>query len=139
MELIGTIMSVEHPVREITRFIDVTDPAILPPPWIQVTYSDAVEIVQPNLLDIAANDLISFEFFFNNLDADVTVQFTKDPVISSGDIWVDIETFTVTNSTTTLTKTYTNPTYARDYKWARIKHIRVRDTTGNIDRVLVRL
>lgn len=139
MELIGTIMSVETPVREITRFIEVTDPAILPPPWIQVTYSDAVEIVQPNLVDIAANDSISFDFFFDNLDADVTIQFTKDPVISSGDIWVDIETFTVTNSTATLTKTYTNPTYARDYKWARIKHIRVRNTTGNIDKVLVRL
>ena len=139
IELVGTVMSVDTPPREITRFIEITNPAILPPPWIQVTYSDAVEIIQPNLLDVAENDSISFDFFFKNLDADVTVQFTKDPVISSGIDWIDIETFTVTASTATLTKTFENPTYARDYKWARIKYIRVSNTTGKIDKVLVRL
>ena len=139
MELVGTVMSVETPAREITRFIEITDPAILPPPWIKVTYSDAVEIVQPNLLTDATEDSISFDFYFSGLDAEVTIQFTKDPVISSADIWDDIETFTVTSSTETLTKTYSNPTYARDYKWARIKFIRATDNTGNIDKVLVRL
>jgi hypothetical protein len=135
MELMGTILAVETPVRQITRFNLLTKDQRSP--FIPVYYSDAVEIRQPNFLTDPLDDSIVLDFEFDQLDGEVTVQFTQDEVISSSIDWTTIETFSVTSSTSSLSKTYSNPTYNREWVWARVYY--TTNTTGSIDKVLVRL
>jgi hypothetical protein len=136
MELVGDIMPTQVPVRKITRFTVLTKDNVMP--YIPTYFSDAVEIKQVNFVRDPSLDTLEFEFKFNSLSADVTVQFTKDTVVSAGTNWVDIETFNVTSSTSTLIKDYSS-NYSREWAWARVTYIRTTGNTGNIDTVLVRL
>ena len=141
MELVGTIMDVPTPTRYITNFIAVTDPTVIGlPPYIIRHYSDAVEINQPNFITESANDSVTFNFSLTGLAGEVVVQFTKDPVINSATKWTTIETFSVTTSTSNLTKTYTPINgYNRELTWARVYFTPISNNTGKIDRVAITL
>jgi hypothetical protein len=141
MELVGTVMDLSTPARYITNFAPISDLGVLKSPTTDVNwYSDAVEITQANFVKSAELDQINFDFKLNGLAAELYVQFTKDPVISSATNWITIETFEVASTTSTLTKSYTvNNGYDREMRWARIYYIPVLNNTGTIDRVVVTL
>jgi hypothetical protein len=139
MELIGSAVPVASAVRYITRFTTTSDNRLGSFREIVYFNSDAVEIKKSNYIASAEEDTISFEIFFDELEAEVSVQFTKDPVISSGNTWETIETFDITDSTATITKIYEFPEYNREYTWARIVYIRAGNNTGKIDKAVVRL
>lgn len=141
MELAGTVMDLPTPTRYITRFAPISDLRISYLPTSEVNwYSDAVEITQANFVKSADLDQINFDFKLNGLAAEVYVQFTKNPVISSATDWITIETFYVASTTNTVSKSYTvNNGYDREMRWARIYYIPVLNNTGTIDRVVVTL
>jgi hypothetical protein len=137
MELMGNALNTPTAPRYITRFapITVTDPQ----PNITTYYSDAVEIRQPNYLDVATNDSVDLDFIFKGLDATITVEYTDEVVIGANIPWTTLETFAVTTATTSVTKTYENPEYNRDANWLRVRYIRTTNNTGSIDKVVIRL
>ncbi len=91
MELVGTIMDLATPARYITRFNQVTDPAVLGLPPYQIrSYSDAVDIMQPNFVKESSLEQVTLDFDFTGLDGEVVVQFTKDPVISTVTDWISV-------------------------------------------------
>jgi hypothetical protein len=141
MELVGTVMDLATPARYMSRFIGVTDPTVLGLPAYEVRqYSDAVDITQPNFVKAAELDQLDLNFKFIGLEAEVVVQFTKDPVISGGTDWTTIETFTVASTTSSLEKSYTTANgYDREMRWARVYYTPVLNNTGKIDRVVVTL
>jgi hypothetical protein len=139
IELVGDVMPRETAARFITTFTTTSDNRLGSGNEIISYNSDAVEIKQPNFLQNENLDTVSFEIMFDSLEADVTVEFTKDTVISAAASWDKIETFAVVPSTTTVTKTYQYPTYNREYSWARIVYVRARNNTGKIDKAVVRL
>jgi hypothetical protein len=141
MELVGSIMNLPTPTRLISRFIEISDPAIIGLPPFQIRYySDAVEIMQANFVKESSQEQVTLDFDFIGLQGEVVVQFTKDPVVSAGTDWITIETFTVASSTAALTKSYT-PTngYNREMLWARVYYTPVLNNTGNIDIVTITL
>lgn len=105
-------------------------------PYAKKYYSEAA-LINP-LNDITGNPVVNFDFYFLNLDGSVSVQFTKDAVVQTESVWTNIETFTVSSSTTNLTKTYSDPTYNKDIVWARIYYVLTANTTGKIDKVRIR-
>lgn len=137
MELVGNALNTETAPRYITRFGPIT--ATDPQPDITTYYSDAVEIRQPNYLDVAANDSVDLDFTFDGLDAQITVEYTDDAVIGANIPWTTLETFSVTPATASVTKTYSNPEYTRDANWLRVRYIRTTNNTGSIDKVVIRL
>lgn len=140
MELVGGVMPVTAPPRLITQWQDRTADN-KPPPWVVTWYSDAAEIRQPNYLTAENTDVISFEFLFKNLDATVNVEFTKNTVISSGNIWETIDEFTITPLTSSITRTYSyaDGTYNREWAWARVTYMPRTNTIGSIDKVIIRV
>jgi hypothetical protein len=138
IELIGSVLATGTPPRYITRFNPITD-TTTSPPWNPIYYSDAVEVRQPNLLKAAEDDSIELTFNFVSLAGTVTIQYTKDDVISTATKWVELEVFSVTTSTSTLVKTYTNPEYRRDMAWFRVKYLLNTGNTGTLDKVTVLL
>jgi hypothetical protein len=100
---------------------------------IKTYISEAALINPPN--DLAAISTFNFDFTLHNLDGTLKVQFTKDSVAQTFSNWENIETFNVTSTTSTLTKTYT---VANDYIWARIHLTTTVDNTGKIDKVTIR-
>lgn len=140
MVLIGNAIPTATPARYITRWLSKTNDSV-PPPWITTWYSDAVEITQPNFLQDPAFDSVDFTFLFTSLAGTVTVEFTKDPVISSSTTWETIDSFAVSSSTTGITKTYSaaQGTYSREWTWARVRYERETANTGHIDKVTVQL
>jgi hypothetical protein len=141
MELVGNVMNVNTSPRYISRFLAQTDPAVLGlPPYQTRIFSDAVEITLPNFVNSPDNDQINFEFKFSNLDAEVVVEFTKDPVISTGTEWITIETFNVESTTSTITKSYNNTNgYNREMRWARTYYTPELENTGKIDKIIITL
>jgi hypothetical protein len=139
MELVGDVMPRPSQLRYITTFTTTSDNRLGSGNEIIFYNSDAVEIKKPNYLVPEAQDTVSFDITFDNLVAEVTVEFTKDTVISAGIEWEKIETFSVTGSTVNLTKTYQFPDYNRQYCWARIIYVRAKGNTGKIDKAVVRL
>lgn len=135
MELVGSAVAVTIPQRFITRWIPVTNDSIQP--FVTDYISDAVDIIKPNLITDSTTDNITLNFIIQNLDADITVQFTKETVISSSTIWTDIETFNVSNTVSNIEKIYTNPTYSRELTWARVKYRPLLNSTGKIDKISV--
>jgi len=120
MELVGSAVSTQEPERYITNFSPLTNTDVRP--FLTTYYSDAVEIKSSNYLNRPENtDSIELEFFFNKSNAAVTVQVTKDAIISSGTIWTDILSFGVFPEDTTATKTITYPKYNRSLTWLRVK------------------
>ena len=133
MDLLGSAMPTGLPPKVIKTFtyeIDVRDPT-----WATRNYhSEAVEINPVN--DGVGPGEVELEFMFSSLAADITVQTTKDGVVSTATTWTNVETFNVTSATTTVTKTY--PTNA-DTNWLRITYIAQANATGKIDKVTARL
>jgi hypothetical protein len=134
-------MNLPTPSRLISRFIKISDPAIIGLPPFQIRYySDAVEIMQANFVKESSLEQITLDFDFIGLQGEVVVQFTKDPVVSAGTDWITVETFTVASSTAALTKSYTAINgYNREMLWARVYYTPVLNNTGNIDRVTITL
>ena len=141
MELVGSIMNLPTPTRLISRFNRISDPAIIGLPPFQIRYySDAVDIMQANFVKEASLEQVTLDFDFSGLQGEVVVQFTKDPVISTGTDWITMETFTVASSTAALTKSYTPINgYNREMLWARVYYTPVLNNTGNIDKVTITL
>jgi hypothetical protein len=105
---------------------------------VQTFYSDAVEINPPN--DITATPVLTLEFKSNALAAEVKVQLTKDPVVSMATVWTTLETFTITTSTSTLSKTYDGEAgFDKEAGWLRVTYVRATNNTGKFDKVLVSL
>lgn len=120
MELVGSAIEISNPDRYITRFSPLTNTEVTP--YLVTYYSDAVEIKSPNYLNRPENtDSLELEFFFNKSNAAVTVQATKDPIISSGAVWTDILSFGVFPEDTTATKIIAYPKYDRSLTWLRVK------------------
>ena len=133
MDLLGGSMPTGLPIKVIKTFtydIDVRDPT-----WATRNYhSEAIEI-NPVNTGIGSGE-VELEFSFSSLAADIIVQTSKVPVISAGIDWTNVETFNVTNSTTTVTKTY--PVTAETI-WLRIVYTAQANNTGKIDKVIARL
>lgn len=136
MELIGSAVPTKTPPRYITRFLPKTNESTTPT-FLTEYFSDAVDIVVPNVLKNPTLEEIIFTFITQNLDADITVQFTKDSVISSATDWESIETFNVNFTVANIAKTYAYPTFNQDYRWARVKYTLLNQSTGKIDKIYV--
>lgn len=98
--------------------------------------SEAAEINQPN--DLSSVQNVDLDFYLSGLDGNIQVQFTEDVVISTGTVWRTVESFPVTASTSSLTKSYTGEDYSNNLVWARIQYTRAAANTGKIDKILVR-
>jgi hypothetical protein len=98
-----------------------------------------VEIRKNNFLNLAEDDEIFLDFKLLALEGSVTVQYTKDGIVSSSITWTDLETFSVAASTAELTKTYANPIYQRDWTWLRVVYTRATNNTGSIDLITIRM
>lgn len=105
-------------------------------PFVYTYFSEAAEINQPN--DRSSVQSVNLEFFFENFAGTIDVQFTEDVVISTATTWRTVETFSITTSTTSTTKTYTGEDYSNNLVWARVKYQLDTGNTGTIDRILVR-
>lgn len=134
IELVGSAVPVDPPPKYITRFTALTKDNVTP--FETVYYSDAVEIIKPNFLHPVANDALAFEFETTMLQAEVTIEFTKDSIVSAGTEWESIETFTIPINSSTNNRLYAYPTVTRDYTWARVKYTK-QSTSGKINKVTV--
>ncbi len=132
MELIGTSAvrtAAPEVIKTFTYLEDTTQE-------IRTYYSESV-IVNPKN-DIATTAPVDLDFVISNLEAEVNVQITYDKVISSETTWETVETFSVTTSTSSLTKSYEIPTdFTDEVNWLRVTYIRADNNTGKIDRVTV--
>lgn len=135
MELVGSAVPVSTPPRYITRFLHLTNTQTYP--FVTTYYSDAVEIVEPNFVKSVIDESIVFTFETDLLSADVTIEFTEDPVISSSTTWKEIETFEIYYTVAAITKVYAYPDYNREYRWARVKYKQTNGSTGIIKKVTV--
>lgn len=101
-------------------------------------YSECVEINPPN--DIVVDPELTLEFHLSSLEGDVSIEFAKDPVVSTATLWTTVETFAVTTSTTILSNVYgVLDGFDHEAGWLRISYVRATNNTGKIDKVLVRL
>jgi hypothetical protein len=137
MELVGSAIPVGEPPRYITRFIKITND--LTDPYTVQYFSDAVEIRKNNFLNLAADDEVFLDFKLLALEGSITVQYTKDDIVSSSITWTDLEVFSVAASTAELTKSYANPIYQRDWTWLRVVYTRATNNTGSIDLITIRM
>jgi acyl carrier protein len=135
MELVGSAVPIKEPRRYISRFIPLTNDSTQP--FIKEYFGDAVEITQSNAIKDPILDSVILTFLTVNLEAEITIQFTKDAVISSATDWQTIETFNITSSVTTIEKAYYYPNYNREYTWARVKYKPLNQSTGKIDKVII--
>jgi len=101
-------------------------------PAIKKYVSEAAQINPPN--DLSTTSSLSFNFNLSNLDGTIIVQMTKDSVAHTTSAWENIETFNVTNSTSTLTKAYS---VSNEYIWARVSMTTSPNSTGKIDKVTI--
>lgn len=139
MELVGSATPIATPVRYITRWLEHTNDQVNP--WVTTWYSDAVEIAKPNFLATADTDSVEFVLETRSLAADVTVEFTKDPVISAGIKWETVDTFSVDEPTSAVSRIYSseNGKYNREWAWARVNYVRKDNNKGFIDKIAVKL
>lgn len=132
MDLIGTA-TVRTPAPEVIKtftYIDDTTQVI------RTYYSESV-IVNPRN-DIATTQAVDLEFDFVSLEADIKVQVTYDKVVSTATTWETVEEFSVTSSTSNLTKSYEIPTdFTEEVNWLRVTYVRATNNTGKIDRITV--
>ena len=134
IDCIGNALPQVLPPKVLSNFTYLHDTATS----VQTFYSDSVEINPPN--DITATPVLTLNFTASALSAEVTVQMTKDPVVSTATIWTTLEAFTITTSTSTLTKTYDNADgFNKEAGWLRVIYVRATNNTGKFDKVLVSL
>ena len=134
MELIGSAVPIDPEPRYITRFNPITNTTVTP--YLTTYYSDAVEITKPNFLAPQENEALALEFETQLLQAEVSIQFTKDSVISSATEWETIETFTIPLNSSINNRLYTYPTVNREYTWVRVKYNK-QSTNGKLNKVTV--
>jgi len=121
IDLLGGAMPSTLPPIFIKKFLLLSDDTN--PSNIVATYlSEVAEIHRPNF--ITTTPTFSVDFYPVGLSATVTVQITDNTSLGLGDKLRDIDTFSVTPSTTSITKTYVQDT---DYKlrdvYLRVKYI----------------
>lgn len=121
MELVGSAVPIETPVRIITEFNPITND--LTRPYTVTHFSEAVQVRKPNHLTAAATESIFFDFNFNKSNALVTIQFTEESVISTSTVWTDVLAFGVFPGDVTATKEIEYPIYNRNIQWARVKFV----------------
>jgi hypothetical protein len=132
IDYIGDALPQVLPPKVLSNFTYLHDTATS----VQTFYSDSVEINPPN--DITATPVLTLEFIASGLAAEVKVQMTKDPVVSTATVWTTLETFTITTSTSTLSKTYNSATgFNKEAGWLRVTYVRATNNTGKFDKVLV--
>jgi hypothetical protein len=117
-------------IKTFNPLLDTTEP-------IKTYYSEAAEVNPRN--DIKEDTTIELEFKSLGLAAEVTVQVSYDLVVSTATTWQDLETFSITNSTSSVTKSYASVTdFTDEVNWLRVTYVRADNNTGKFDRVLVR-
>ena len=132
IDYIGDALPQVLPPKVLSNFTYLHDTATS----VQTFYSDSVEINPPN--DITATPVLTLEFIASGLAAEVKVQMTKDTVVSTATVWTTLETFTITTSTSTLSKTYNSATgFNKEAGWLRVTYVRATNNTGKFDKVLV--
>lgn len=134
MDLIGTAVPQALPTQVIKTFTYLHGTVS----GIQTFYSEAADINPPN--DIVEDPEIELDFYATGLDAEIKVQVTADPVVSTATNWTTIETFDVTPATSLVSKTYgALNNYTNELMWLRVTYVRATDNTGKLDKVLVRV
>jgi hypothetical protein len=134
MELVGSVLGVTEPPREINIFGQLTN-KIDP---FDVSYvSEAVNIRPSNFLQAREADVLTLEFLLLGFDGTIKVEFTDARITSSNIVWTTIETFAVSQSTSSVTKTYTYPTFNRELTWARVEYQNAVGNKGAVKKVLV--
>jgi hypothetical protein len=121
MELVGSALPIETPVRIIAQFNPITNE--LTRPYTVTHFSEAVDMRKPNQLVAAATESVFFDFNFNKSNALVTIQFTEESVVSTSTVWTDVMAFGVFPGDVTATKEIEYPVYNRNIQWARVKFI----------------
>jgi hypothetical protein len=121
LELVGSVVSTATPVRYITEFSPITNADASPN--YTTYYSDAVEVRKPNWLSIEEDEVLALDFKFTKGDASVTVQFTRDDIVSALTVWEDVIGFGVDTSDVTATKEIPYPLYNREISWMRVKFV----------------
>jgi hypothetical protein len=100
-------------------------------------YSESAYINPLN--DNLVGEKFDVEFWPENLDADITVQFSDSAVISHATTWYNIDNFTITPSTSLLTKTYQEIVdFSNNVVWMRIKYVPTNTNIGNFKKVIVK-
>ena len=137
IDLIGGAWPVDSlPPITIKTFLYMDDDS-QPAPWPRNFYSEGAQIKDPNY--ISATTTLSIDFYPVGLSTTVHVQVTDAPVISTSTVWTDIDSFSVTNVDTLLSKTYTRGTnYSDDIIWLRIKYQLPYNATGKFDKIVIR-
>jgi hypothetical protein len=130
MDLIGDATITGIPPKIITTFNYLDDTAVND---LRYYYSDAVVVKIPN--ENVSTTNVDLAFATNQLDADITVQVSKSGVVSNPTVWTNVETFTVTNSTTTVSKSYEIDT---DIVWLRVRYkLNQTNPAGKIDKITI--
>lgn len=124
IDLLGGAMPTALPPIFLRNFLLLTDDTN--PSNLVATYlSEVAEIHRPNF--ITTTPTFSIDFYPVGLSANVTVQITDDTSLAGyGTVtgWRDIDQFSVTPSTNSISKTYMQGTdYDQRDVWLRIKYI----------------
>jgi hypothetical protein len=134
MDYIGNALPQALLPKVISNFNPLHDTATS----VETFYSDSVEINPPN--DIIAEPILTLNFVASGLAAEVKVQMTKDTVVGMTTEWTTLETFTITTSTSALSKTYDSADgFDKEAGWLRVTYVRAINNTGKFDKVLVSL
>jgi len=134
IELLEQGLYVPTPELFIDTFKYLIDDSVMP--FIK-RYTSEAALVNP-LNDLQTNPSIGVDFYFLNFEGTVTVQLTTDSVIQTETLWKTVETFNVSSTTSTLTKSYTDPLYTKESVWLRVQYILSPNTTGTIDKIRIR-
>lgn len=136
IDLLGNAVVTGLPPITIKTFLYMDDDSI-PSPWPRNFYSEGAQIKDPNYIALTTN--LEVVFYPVSLSTTVHVQTTESAVISSSTEWKDIDTFTVSNVDTQLTKNYVRGThYNDDVIWLRVKYQLPYNATGKFDKIIIR-
>lgn len=99
-------------------------------------YSEAAEVKPLN--DTGISNTLELAFELSALDGEIQVQISNKDVVNNSTSWDTIETFSVTSSTSTISKSYAEGVdYQISPTWLRIKYIPTAGNTGTVDKVTV--
>jgi hypothetical protein len=136
IDLIGNAWPTSLPPITIKTFLFMDDDS-QPAPWPRNFYSEGAQIKDPNY--IAETTTINVDFYPVALNTTVHVQTTDAKVISGSTVWTDMDSFSVTNVDSLLTKTYVRGiSYDNDAIWLRVKYQLPYNSTGKFDKIIVR-
>lgn len=136
IDLIGGAMPTKLPNLVIDTFmgyIDDHDPLNI----VRTFTSEAAFVNPPN--DNVSGESFEVDFMTENLDADVTVQFSDSAVISAETTWYDIETFTIDSNTSLVTKTYNEIIdFSNNVVWMRVKYVLNPLNIGSFKKIIIK-